>query len=95
MTDSNPIAWQDLRSEFGFTPEDFTPEEEAEMTAGRERLLSPGPPGRDTGWRGPTYGGDPGPRLRDRVFTPRGVPGREQETRSNRSGPTMSGGAGG
>jgi|SRR5215470_1030098 len=35
MSDSNPIAWQDLRSEFRFTPE-----EEAEMTVGRERLLS-------------------------------------------------------
>jgi DNA-binding XRE family transcriptional regulator len=35
MSDSNPIAWQDLRSEFRFTPE-----EETEMTVGRERLLS-------------------------------------------------------
>jgi predicted XRE-type DNA-binding protein len=35
MSDSNPIAWQDLRGEFGFTPE-----EEAQMAAGRERLLS-------------------------------------------------------
>jgi DNA-binding XRE family transcriptional regulator len=35
MSDSNPISWQDLRSEFGFTSE-----EEAEMAAGRERLLS-------------------------------------------------------
>jgi predicted XRE-type DNA-binding protein len=35
MSDSNPIAWQDLRSEFRFTPE-----EETEMAVGRERLLS-------------------------------------------------------
>lgn len=35
MNDSNPISWQDLRNEFSFTLE-----EEAEMAAGRERLLS-------------------------------------------------------
>jgi DNA-binding XRE family transcriptional regulator len=35
MSESNPIVWQDLRSEFGFTSE-----EEAEMNAGREKLLS-------------------------------------------------------
>jgi predicted XRE-type DNA-binding protein len=35
MSASNPIAWEDLRSEFGFTPE-----EEAEMAAARSRLLT-------------------------------------------------------
>jgi predicted XRE-type DNA-binding protein len=35
VSESNPILWDDLRKEFGFTPD-----EEAEMAAGREQLLS-------------------------------------------------------
>jgi DNA-binding XRE family transcriptional regulator len=35
MSASNPIAWEDLRNEFGFTGT-----EEAEMAAERSRLLS-------------------------------------------------------
>jgi len=35
MTSSNPISWDELRSEFRFTPE-----EEAEMAVERSRLLA-------------------------------------------------------
>ena len=35
MSSSNPIRWDELRSEFGFTPE-----EEAEMASERSRLLA-------------------------------------------------------
>lgn len=35
MSASNPIRWEDLRREF-----EFTPEEEAEMAAGRSQLLA-------------------------------------------------------